>query len=140
MLSLGDVFSLEEVDDFVLSVKRFLNTADSIDFMAEPKIDGLSFSARYENGRFVQGATRGDGTTGEDITANLRTIRLLPQELPADAPRILEVRGEVYMAKADFFALNQKYEAEGKKPSPIPAMRRRALCDNSIRKSPPNEI
>lgn len=107
MLSLGDVFSLEEVDDFVLSVKRFLNTADSIDFMAEPKIDGLSFSARYENGRFVQGATRGDGTTGEDITANLRTIRLLPQELPADAPRILEVRGEVYMAKADFFALNQ---------------------------------
>ena len=115
MLSLGDVFSLEEVDDFVLSVKRFLNTADSIDFMAEPKIDGLSFSARYENGRFVQGATRGDGTTGEDITANLRTIRLLPQELPADAPRILEVRGEVYMAKADFFALNQKYEAEGKK-------------------------
>lgn len=115
MLSLGDVFSLEEVDDFVLSVKRFLNTADNIDFMAEPKIDGLSFSARYENGRFVQGATRGDGTTGEDITANLRTIRLLPQELPADAPRILEVRGEVYMAKADFFALNQKYEAEGKK-------------------------
>ena len=60
-----DVFSLEEVDDFVLSVKRFLNTADSIDFMAEPKIDGLSFSARYENGRFVQGATRGDGTTGD---------------------------------------------------------------------------
>ena len=115
MLSLGDVFSLEEVDDFVLSVKRFLNTADSIDFMAEPKIDGLSFSARYENGRFVQGATRGDGTTGEDITANLRTIRLLPQALPADTPRILEVRGEVYMAKADFFALNQKYEAEGKK-------------------------
>ena len=113
MLSLGDVFSLEEVDDFVLSVKRFLNTADNIDFMAEPKIDGLSFSARYENGRFVQGATRGDGTTGEDITANLRTIRLLPQELPADAPRILEVRGEVYMSKAVFNELNAERELNG---------------------------
>lgn len=115
MLSLGDVFSIEEVDDFVMSVKRFLNTSDNIDFMAEPKIDGLSFSARYENGRFVQAATRGDGTTGEDITANLKTIKQLPQQLPATAPDILEIRGEVYMAKADFLSLNQKYESEGKK-------------------------
>lgn len=114
MLSLADVFSIEEVEDFIMSVKRFLNTAEDIAFMSEPKIDGLSFSARYENGVFVQGATRGDGTTGEDITENLKTIRQLPLKLE-NAPKILEVRGEVYMAKADFFALNQKYESEGKK-------------------------
>ena len=115
MLSLGDVFSIEEVDDFILGVKRFLNTSQDIVFMAEPKIDGLSFSARYENGRFVLGATRGDGTTGEDITNNLRTIAQLPQTLPAGVPDVLEVRGEVYMAKEDFFAINEKYLAEGKK-------------------------
>ena len=114
MLSLADVFSIEEVEDFILSVKRFLNTSEDIPFMSEPKIDGLSFSARYENGIFVQGATRGDGVTGEDITENLKTIRQLPLKIE-NAPEILEVRGEVYMAKADFFALNQKCEAEGKK-------------------------
>ena len=116
MLSLGDVFSLAEVEDFILGVKRFLNTAEDISFMSEPKIDGLSFSARYENKKFVSGATRGDGTTGEDITANLKTIKQLPLILPDDAPNILEVRGEVYMAKSDFFALNEKYTAQGKKP------------------------
>ena len=116
MLSLADVFSLAEVEDFVLSVKRFLNTADNIDFMAEPKIDGLSFSARYENGAFVSAATRGDGVVGEDITANLRTINQLPLRLPQSAPKIMEVRGEVYMSKADFFALNEKNKQENKKP------------------------
>ena len=115
MLSLADVFSIEEVEDFVQGVKRFLNSAADITFMAEPKIDGLSFSARYENGRFVQGATRGDGVVGEDITENLKTIRNFPQKLNGDYPEILEVRGEVYMKKSDFFALNEKYEAEGKK-------------------------
>ena len=115
MLSLGDVFSLEEVNDFIMTVKRFLNTPDDIAFYSEPKIDGLSFSARYENGIFVKGATRGDGTTGEDITENLRTIKQLPLKLPAGVPEVLEVRGEVYMSKADFFALNEKYALEGKK-------------------------
>lgn len=115
MLSLGDVFSSEEVADFIMSVKRFLNTAADISFMAEPKIDGLSFSARYENGKFVQGATRGDGVTGEDITENLKTIRQLPLEIKGNVPAVLEIRGEVYMSKADFFALNEKYQAEGKK-------------------------
>ncbi len=115
MLSLGDVFSVDEVADFVQSVKRFLNTAENIVFMAEPKIDGLSFAARYEKGRFVSGATRGDGVIGEDITENLKTIRQLPLQLPEGVPEVLEVRGEVYMAKADFMALNEKNATEKKK-------------------------
>lgn len=115
MLSLGDVFSSSEVADFVLSVKRYLNTSDDIIFMCEPKIDGLSFSARYEHGRFVQAATRGDGVIGEDITANLKTLPQLPLVLPDDVPDILEVRGEVYMSKKDFFALNEKQLSQGKK-------------------------
>ena len=115
MLSLGDVFSIEEVENFIEGVKRFLHSDSDISFMCEPKIDGLSFTARYEHGIFVQGATRGDGTTGEDITANLRTISQLPQKISGNVPEILEIRGEVYMAKKDFFALNQKNEDEGKK-------------------------
>lgn len=115
MLSLADVFSIEEVEDFVQGVKRFLNTAENIPFMAELKIDGLSFAARYEHGRFVSGATRGDGVVGEDITENLKTIRQLPLQLPADVPEVLEVRGEVYMAKKDFLALNEKNALEKKK-------------------------
>ena len=115
MLSLGDVFSMEEVEDFINGVKRFLNTEKDIAFLCEPKIDGLSFTARFEKGVFVQGATRGDGSTGEDITENLRTISQLPQKIEGNVPDILEVRGEVYMSKADFMALNQKNESEGKK-------------------------
>ncbi|MCM2294229.1 NAD-dependent DNA ligase LigA [Allorhizobium sp. BGMRC 0089] len=116
MLSLDNTFSDEDVQDFVASVYRFLGQFPdgSIAFTAEPKIDGLSMSIRYENRRLVTAATRGDGTTGENVTANILTIKEIPTELPADAPDIVEVRGEVYMAKSDFFALNAQMEAEGK--------------------------
>lgn len=115
MLSLGDVFSEEELLDFINSVHRFLGTEGNITFSAEPKIDGLSFSARYENGVFVKGATRGDGTTGEDITENLKTIKDLPLKIDGEVPEILEVRGEVYMSKQDFLELNAQSEKDGKK-------------------------
>lgn len=116
MLSLDNTFSDEDVADFIGSVYRFLGRLpdDSIAFTAEPKIDGLSMSIRYENGRMVSAATRGDGTTGENVTANIRTITEIPQQLPPGVPAVVEVRGEVYMAKSDFFALNQQMEAEGK--------------------------
>ena len=116
MLSLDNTFSDEDVRDFVNSVYRFLGRLpdDSIAFTAEPKIDGLSMSIRYENGRLKTGATRGDGTTGENVTANVMTIAEIPNRLPAGAPAVVEVRGEVYMAKSDFLALNEKMAAEGK--------------------------
>lgn len=116
MLSLDNTFSDEDVQDFVASVYRFLGQLpdSSIAFTAEPKIDGLSMSLRYENRRLVTAATRGDGTTGENVTANILTIKEIPTELPSDAPDVVEVRGEVYMAKSDFLALNAQMEAEGK--------------------------
>ncbi|MFB2561671.1 NAD-dependent DNA ligase LigA [Rhizobium sp. IMFF44] len=116
MLSLDNTFSQEDVEDFVASVYRFLGRLpdNSIAFTAEPKIDGLSMSIRYENGRMVSAATRGDGTTGENVTANIRTIQEIPQTLSVGAPAVVEVRGEVYMAKSDFLALNAQMEAEGK--------------------------
>lgn len=116
MLSLGNVFSDEDVQDFIGSVYRFLGRLpdQSIAFTAEPKIDGLSMSLRYENRVLVSGATRGDGTTGENVTANVKTIGEIPDRLPEDAPDIVEVRGEIYMAKSDFAALNAALEADGK--------------------------
>ncbi|MCJ7993334.1 NAD-dependent DNA ligase LigA [Rhizobium cremeum] len=116
MLSLDNTFSDEDVADFIASVYRFLGRLpdNSIAFTAEPKIDGLSMSIRYEGGRLVTAATRGDGTTGENVTANILTIREIPRQLPPDAPDVVEVRGEVYMAKSDFLALNAQMEAEGK--------------------------
>ena len=116
MLSLDNTFSDGDVQDFVASVYRFLGQFpdNSIAFTAEPKIDGLSMSLRYENRRLVTAATRGDGTTGENVTANILTIKEIPTELPAGAPDVVEVRGEVYMAKSDFMALNAQMEAEGK--------------------------
>jgi len=117
MLSLSNVFDEEEVRDFFARVRRFLGLdADApVEAVAEPKIDGLSAALRYEDGVFRVGATRGDGTVGEDITANLRTLKDVPKRLPKGAPRVLEVRGEVYMSRADFFRLNERQEAAGEK-------------------------
>jgi DNA ligase (NAD+) len=117
MLSLGNVFVDEEVVDFANRVKRFLGLAADapLAFTAEPKIDGLSCSLRYEGGELVNAATRGDGFEGEDVTANVRTIGEIPERLSGNRiPDICEVRGEVYMAHADFFALNERQAAEGK--------------------------
>ena len=120
MLSLGNVFDEADVADFFARIRRFLGLGDSepIDVIAEPKIDGLGFSARYEAGRFIIGATRGDGKVGEDITANLRTIRDMPDMLMGPAknlPDVIEVRGEVFMTKSDFDALNKSQQEKGAK-------------------------
>ena len=115
MLSLANAFSPGDVVDFDLQISRFLGVApESLAYTAEPKIDGLSLSLRYEGGRLVHAATRGDGETGENVTANARTIADIPDLLPG-APAILEVRGEVYMAHADFARLNTEQAARGDK-------------------------
>ncbi len=117
MMSLDNGFADEDIAEFAARVRRFLALAEDapVAMTAEPKIDGLSCSLRYEQGELMLAATRGDGTTGEDVTANVRTIADIPQRLTGEAiPDLFEVRGEVYMAKADFVALNQRllYEAE----------------------------
>ena len=113
MLSLDNAFSGEDVSDFVAKVGRFLkleNEGNSVETIAEPKIDGLSLSLRYEQGKLKSAATRGDGTTGEDVTQNALTIGEIPQTLPDSAPEITEIRGEVYMSHSDFAKLNAQLE------------------------------
>ena len=110
MLSLDNAFDRADVEGFFARIRRFLALAQDapIEIVAEPKIDGLSIALRYESGRYVQGATRGDGTTGEDVTANIATIADVPKKLKGAAPEIVEVRGEVYMRRDEFAELNER--------------------------------
>src|SRR5215469_2452928 len=117
MLSLANAFADNEVADFVKRVRRLLGIEAEapLAFTVEPKIDGLSCSLRYEQGRLVKAATRGDGTEGEDVTENVKTLKDIPARLAGAQPlEVCEIRGEVYMAHADFFALNRRQEQEGK--------------------------
>ncbi len=119
MLSLDNAFADEDIADFVGRIRRFLSLGESVEvaLTAEPKIDGLSCSLRYEKRKLVQAATRGDGQVGEDVTANVRTIadREIPKTLPAGAPDLFEIRGEIYMDRGDFEALNRQQAKNGGK-------------------------
>ena len=117
MLSLANAFDDTDVEEFLGRIRRFLNLSDDVEIevTAEPKIDGLSISLRYENGKLVQAATRGDGAEGENVTANVMTIADVPNALVGKAPAVLEVRGEIYMSHKDFAALNEKQIQTGDK-------------------------
>ena len=115
MLSLNNGFDDADIVDFVTRVRKFLSLSDETvaEFVAEPKIDGLSLSLRYEQGQLVQAATRGDGTEGEDVTANIKRVDAIPKTLTGTPPDILEVRGELYMNRDDFLALNSQQQDQG---------------------------
>lgn len=116
MLSLGNAFATEDVEDFAARVRKFLRLRpdEALEFTAEPKIDGLSISLRYENGKLAVGATRGDGEEGENVTPNVKTISDIPLELGgADAPDVIDIRGEIYMSHQDFAALNERQTKAG---------------------------
>jgi DNA ligase (NAD+) len=115
MLSLRNAFSDDEVADFDRRVRERLGTTAEVDYMAEPKLDGLAITVSYEHGRLARAATRGDGTSGEDVTANVRTIRSVPLVLQGDAPRLFEARGEVFMPLAGFRRMNDAARARGER-------------------------
>jgi DNA ligase (NAD+) len=117
MLSLGNAFAAEDFVEFCARARRFLGLAGDalLGFVGEPKIDGLSISLTYERGRFTRGATRGDGTEGEDVTENLRTLKAIPKKLHGAAPALIEIRGEVFLRKADFLQMNETQAAAGGK-------------------------
>ena len=117
MLSLGNAMDEEEAVEFDARVKRFLGSNETVTYMAEPKLDGLSVELVYENGILILGSTRGDGVTGEDVTANLRTVRSIPLKLVGQkVPRRIEVRGEIFINRSDFDGLNRQREADGEEP------------------------
>jgi DNA ligase (NAD+) len=136
MLSLENAFEEADVRDFFAGIRNFFSrpadrervAEDAIEIMAEPKIDGLSLGLRYEGGRLVQAATRGDGVTGEDVTANIRTVASVPGVLAATGwPGTVEIRGEIYMERTGFFALNEERAAAGEGVFANPAQRRRRI-------------
>ena len=133
MLSLANARKVEELREWDARVRRLLGEDESPRYVTERKIDGLAVSLRYEDGRFVRGATRGNGTVGEDVTANLGTVRSIPERLDDDPPEVLEPRGEVYMTLEDFERLNRRQEEEGKPPFANP----RNAAAGSIRQLDP---
>src|SRR5919107_1807960 len=133
MLSLSNARKTEELLEWDARVRRLLGPEEEPRYVTELKIDGLAVSLRYENGRFVQGATRGNGTVGEDVTQNMRTVRAIPDRLEDDPPGVLEPRGEVFMTLENFEGLNRRQEAEGKPPFANP----RNAAAGSIRQLDP---
>ena len=133
MLSLANARKLEELNEWDTRVRRLLGEDEEPRYVTELKIDGLAVSLRYEEGRFVRGATRGNGTVGEDVTANLRTVRSIPEQLSGDYPELLEARGEVYISLERFEEFNMRQAAEGKRPFANP----RNLAAGSIRQLDP---